>query len=230
MAQMIDGTLVKIDVDVKLEELNQSIFRVAEKTGRELNEIVKEAAILFTRSAGKAMPPKNKWGHAAKFRKREVLARGVGTFFNYDKGNVQDIEGTRRKKQQELYFLKFGAKQKGRDNRKKRYFWNKSRANKYRPILTRGLAKAQFWKALELQGVSKPRSAFTGKYSMDIAGRGVSVKSGKGLVYPFVEIKSDVSTAEAYRPIAIAVGLKEASFAVKKWGQRLEKEQKRVWK
>jgi len=226
MAAIINGAAIKIDVDVKLEKLNASIFRVAEKTGRELQDVVKEAAISFTRSGGKAMPPKGKWGHAAPFRKREVFEKSVGTFFNFENGDPRNVEGTRRKKQEVIYCLKFGAKN---SNRRTRYFWGKTLANKYRPIPTRGLAKAQFWKALELQGVSKPRSAFTGKYSMDIAARGVSVKKGKGLIFPFVEIKSSVPTAEAYRPIAEAVGLKEAAFIVGKWGRRLEAEQRRAW-
>jgi len=226
MAAIINGAAIKIDVDVKLEKLNASIFRVAEKTGRELQDVVKEAAISFTRSGGKAMPPKGKWAHAAPFRKREVFEKSLGTFFNFENGDSSDVEGTRRKKQEVIYCLKFGAKN---SNRRTRYFWGKTLANKYRPIPTRGLAKAQFWKALELQGVSKPRSAFTGKYSMDIAARGVSVKKGKGLIFPFVEIKSSVPTAEAYRPIAEAVGLKEAAFIVGKWGRRLEAEQRRAW-
>ena len=226
MAAIINGAAIKIDVDVKLEKLNASIFKVAETTGRELQDVVKEAAISFTRSGGKAMPPKGKWGHAAPFRKREVFEKSVGTFFNFENGDPRNVEGTRRKKQEVIYCLKFGAKN---SNRRTRYFWGKTLANKYRPIPTRGLAKAQFWKALELQGVSKPRSAFTGKYSMDIAARGVSVKKGKGLIFPFVEIKSSVPTAEAYRPIAEAVGLKEAAFIVGKWGRRLEAEQRRAW-
>jgi len=226
MAAIINGAAIKIDVDVKLEKLNASIFRVAEKTGRELQDVVKEAAISFTRSGGKAMPPKGKWAHAAPFRKREVFEKSLGTFFNFENGDPRNVEGTRRKKQEVIYCLKFGAKN---SNRRTRYFWGKTLANKYRPIPTRGLAKAQFWKALELQGVSKPRSAFTGKYSMDIAARGVSVKKGKGLIFPFVEIKSSVPTAEAYRPIAEAVGLKEAAFIVGKWGRRLEAEQRRAW-
>lgn len=227
MAKFIGGSAIKIDVDVKLEKLNASIFKVAETTGRELQDVVKEAAISFTRSGGKAMPPKNKWGHAAPFRKREVFEKSVSTFFNIDGGYAKnDVEGTRRKKQEVIYCLKFGAKN---SNRRTRYFWGKTLANKYRPIQTRGLAKAQFWKALELQGVIKPRSAFTGKYSMDIAARGVSVKKGRGMIFPFVEIKSSVPTADAYRPIAEAVGLKESAFIIDKWGRRLENEQRRAW-
>jgi len=229
MAAIINGAAIKIDVDVKLEKLNASIFRVAEKTGRELQDVVKEAAISFTRSGGKAMPPKGKWAHAAPFRKREVFEKSLGTFFNFENGDPRNVEGTRRKKQEAIFCLKFGAKKGLGAKRKTRHFWSKTTANKYRPIPTRGLAKAQFWKALELQGVSKPRSAFTGKYSMDIAARGVSVKKGKGLIFPFVEIKSSVPTAEAYRPIAEAVGLKEAAFIVGKWGRRLEAEQRRAW-
>lgn len=228
MAKFIGGAAIKIDVDVKLDQLNASIFRVADATGRELQDVVKEAAISFTRSGGKAMPPKGKWGHAAAFRKREVFEKSVSTFFNFDGGySKNDVEGTRRKKQNVIYALKFGAKN---SQRRTRYFWSKTTANKYRPIPTRGLAKAQFWKALELQGVSKPRSAFTGKYSMDIAARGVSVKKGRGMIFPFVEIKSSVPTAEAYRPIAEAVGLKESAFIIDKWGRRLENEQRRAWR
>ena len=229
MAAIINGAAIKIDVKVKLDKLNASIFKVAEKTGRGLQEIVKEAGVAFTRSAGKAMPPKGKWAHAAPFRRREVFEKSLGTFFNFENGDPRNVEGTRRKKQEAIFCLKFGPKNGLGVKRKTRHFWNKTRAGRYRPILTRGLAKAQFWKALELQGKDKPRSAFTGKYAMDIAARGVRVKRGKGFIHPYVNIKSNIPTAESYRPIAEAVGLKEAAFIVGKWGRRLEAEQRRAW-
>ena len=215
-----------IRATIRHDELNRSIERVAKQTGKNLNYVITEAGRMFARSAGKAMPPKNKWAHSAKARKRALFEKSAGVYFNEEHGKSEDIEGKRRKGQDMMYGLVF----KSSKAKYKKHYWQKSLANKQRNILTRDLAKAQFWNVLALQGVSKPRSAFVGVKAELVARANSSVKRGKEIFKPFVDIISSVETAEGARPGAMVRGFNDARRSVRAWARRLEQEQKKAWR
>lgn len=217
---------IRANVTVSLDELNKAIDRVSKATGKSLDEVVKLSGIMFARGAGKAMPPSGKWGHPAKARNRVVFEKHAGTYFNQELGDPAAIEGKRKKGQDMMYALSF---KRGRE-KYTRHFWKKSDANKHRKILTRGIAKAQFWRALELQGVSKPRSAFVAPSAEIQADKNVSVKRGRGFLMPFIDIASRIQTASGYRPYAMVRGLNDAKRQVRSWAKRLEQEQRRAWR
>ena len=217
---------IRANVSVSLDELNRSIERVAKQTGKSLDSVITEAGRMFARSSGKAMPPSGKWGHPARARKREIFEKHVGTYFNEEHGKPEDIEGKRRKNQDMMYGLVFKQGKK----KIQKHYWQKSLANKKRNILTRGVAKAQFWNVLALQGVSKPRSAFIGVKAELVARANSSVKRGKEIFKPFVDIISSVETAEGARPGAMVRGFNDARRSVRGWARRLEQEQKKAWR
>mgnify|MGYP001191888069 FL=1 len=217
---------IRANVSVSLDELNRSIERVAKQTGKSLDSVITEAGRMFARSSGKAMPPSGKWGHPARARKREIFEKHVGTYFNEEHGKPEDIEGKRRKNQDMMYGLVFKQGKK----KIQKHYWQKSLANKKRNILTRGVAKAQFWNVLALQGVSKPRSAFVGVKAESAARANSGIKRGRGFLLPFVDISSSIRTAEGYRPYAMVRGLNDAKRSVRAWARRLEQEQKKAWR
>jgi len=219
--------MIRVDVNTRLEKLDAAIGRVASLTGRELSEIVETSGRIFARSSGKAMPPKGKWAHKASARKRKVFEKHVGRFFNEELGNVADIVGTRKRGQDMLYCLNFGG---GKKKKITKHYWQKKDANNDRVIKTRDVAKAQFWRALELQGENKPAGAYAGNKALVIAAQNVSVRKGPGLFTPFVEIRSDVRTAAGMRPFAVVQGLGSAKNQVAQWGRRLLEKQKEAFR
>jgi len=219
--------MVRVDVNTRLDKLDAAIRRVTALTGREITSVIHEAGKIFARAAGKAMPPKGKWAHTAAARKRKVFEKHVGRFFNEENGNPADIIGNRKRGQENLFCLNFGADKK---KRKTRHYWQKSAANKDRVINSRDVAKAQFWRALELQGGSKPAGAYAGKKAIIAAAQNVSVKYGKSLLTPFVEVESEIKTAAGMRPFAIVQGLGSAKNQVTQWGKRLLEKQKEAFR
>jgi hypothetical protein len=218
---------VKLNANVEMGKLNAAIKRVTALTGKELETVIGQAGIIFTRSAGKAMPPRGRWAHPAKARRREIFELSCGQYFNRENGDPAAVRGRRRRGQDAMYGVMVGAPKSRK--RKRILAWQKSVVNKERRIESRGVAKGQFWRAMEQQGQSSPRGAYMGVKARHAAAASVTVSQGKGFLMPFIQVDSDIRTAEKYRPIAVKIGLKDAAKQVAAWGRRLAKEQERAF-
>jgi len=182
---------------------------------------VEEASFFFLINAGKAMPPKGKLGHSIKGRKRAVYIESLDTIFNKKSVKKSEITGSRKKTSKFVYALNFRVKGK----KQAKYFWQKSETKKHMKIETRGLAKAQFWAAMEKLGRSKPGRAYVTEKAMRIASSLTNVRREKWLLTPSVIIESTIKEASKMRPIAIKIGIAKAESITKAWARRLEKEQ-----
>lgn len=223
------ASFIRVDITARVDQLNAAIDRVVQKTGRSLENIVHAASIIFARSAGKAMPPKGKWGHPKNSRERTIWTIGKGTFFGLMLHKKEEVRGV-EDDGPFIYCMNFNKKKPSRGNRLDRFFWSKNDAESRKMILGRGIAKAQFWKALGDLGGGRPVKSYVGPAAERAARNLVTTKKGAGWLVPFIEISSDVATAEDARPYAEVKGLGDAKRQINSWANRLESEQKAVWK
>lgn len=224
--------MIGMRVSADIEKLDAAINRVSQTTGRSLNEIVRQSAIMFARSAGKAMPPKGRWAHPAKFEKRTIYKLSANQYFNVEDNDPRDILGTRGRGQSYMYAIMTGNPRSR--HRRRLVAWKQRELTRRRKIETRNVAKAQFWEALQAMGQTVPRgtritstTAQTAKRNVSVTGDTIARSFRKDM--PYIDIVSTLRTASGYRPFAEVVGLRSASRQVQAWGRRLKRDQQRAW-
>ena len=205
----------RVDVEMRLDRLDKAIRSVSDVTGKSLKEAVDIAAYEFALAAGKAMPPKNGLG-VGKNKKRRTWTEQAYTFpeGKSQHGTVQGV-------------LFLHNKQK-----RKRYYRTKAEATKKRIIKNRGLAKQQFWRAMELIAPAQgaPGRAWSMPGAKAVARQHVTVRKGKDVFSPYNIIQSTIETADGYRPYAQIVGLRKAATRLNFMVRRLKKQQQAAWK
>ena len=205
----------RVDVDMRLDRLDKAIRNVSKVTGKTLTEAVDFAAYEFALQAGKAMPPKNGLS-VGKDKKRRTWEEKAYTFppGGSERGTVQGVLFMRSKKKQ------------------RRYYRKKAEANKKRIIKNRGLAKQQFWRAMELIMPAKggPGRAWSMPGAKAQARQHVKVRKGRDIFLPFNIVQSDIDTAAGYRPYAQIIGLRKAATRLNSMVRRIKKEQQAAWK
>jgi hypothetical protein len=222
----VEGALVWVDVETRLQELDAAIRRVSERTGKSIVEIVHESAVIFSREAGRAMKPSGKWAQPGKKRKREIYRTSMNEFFNIKRLDPSIIGGRRPKKAEGIATV--SVKISGERRYKKHYGWRKSSLKNYGQIKSHGTAKAQFWEAMKQLGANPPRGAIVGPIAERVAVANVSVNQDKS-TDPATTINSSVRTAAGQRPYAIVTALGKTRRNVRAWARRLEQEQQKAW-
>jgi len=121
---------------------------------------------------------------------------------------------------------------RGKSRQQKRYYRKKSIQRQKRKIKNRALAKEQFWALMRMVGHTKgaPKSSWSTPSAKSIAAVNVSVQKGGEMLYPHMDLRSNVEAAEGYRPYAEVEAIKVAEFRLKQMARRIGKKQKRAWK
>lgn len=215
---------IRVNVEARVDSLNKAIDRLAKVTTKDLAFIVTEAAVSFSRGAGKRMEPQG-FGIPMRKRKRNMYTGSAWRLFNLEGVEPDTVIGNRpRTRNGAVYGVQ------GKKRRDVKYYWNKAEAQAARIIKYRGVAKAQFWAAAERIKIGgKPGRIWTTQDAATKAASMTSVTKGRDLWTPFVAIRSAISTGSGLQPFAQVAGLGVAQRQMTGWLRRLEGKQKAAW-
>jgi len=214
---------IRINIEARVDKLNLAMDRLVKVTGKELGWLITQASIMFAKTAGGAMYPKG-MGIPVKKRKRPMFPGSPWRLIHLEGYDESKIIGTRRGKSP--VYAVYGKKR-----RDVTYYWQKGEAEAARPIKYRGIAKAQFWAALDrIKMGQRPRSTWAAPAAAAKASALTNVRKGFDLMRPFVHIVSSIATGSGLQPYAQVKGLGSAQRQMGAWLRRIEGKQKEAFR